>query len=114
MREITVKAEGREIKLSTSAYIVPLYAELFGRNIFQEMGEIVDLASKGTIPYEKTDIIYRVVYTMAKHSDPSLPGMNEWLRSIDGIYTILEMVPEIIQLWAEDSQTQSVPKKNQS
>jgi hypothetical protein len=49
---------------------------------------------------------------MAKHADPSLPDTaEEWLDEFS-VFSIYQVLPEIISLWGLNVQTQSVSKKN--
>ena len=109
MNEKTVKIGEKEVKLRTSAYTPILYSELFGENVFAEMGEIITVAGQtGSIPVEKTFILYKVAYCMAKHADPDLPEMKDWLEQFD-VYDIPEIVGDMIELWTAENKTQSDP-----
>ena len=110
MNQKTVKIGGKDVPLKTSAYTPLLYAELFNGNIFADMQDIVVTAGKtGTVPFEKVLVIYRLAYCMAKHADPSLCPINEWLDGFN-VYDIPEITGDLIELWATDNQTQSTPK----
>jgi hypothetical protein len=55
---------------------------------------------------------HRVEHLMAKHADPSLPDTaEEWLDEFS-VFSIYQVLPEIIELWGLNVQTQSVSKKN--
>ena len=49
---------------------------------------------------------------MAKHADASLPdNAEEWLDEFS-VFSIYQVLPEIIELWGLNVQTQSTAKKN--
>jgi hypothetical protein len=53
-----------------------------------------------------------IAYLMAKHADPSLPDTaEEWLDEFS-VFSIYQVLPEIISLWGVNLETQSVAKKN--
>ena len=110
MNTKTVKISGKDVPLKTSAYTPLLYAELFNSNIFADMQDIIVAGQKnGTIPFEKVLIIYRLAYCMAKHADPNIPKIEEWLDQFD-VYDIPEITGDLIELWATDNKSQSTPK----
>ena len=109
MKEKTITIGAKEVKLKTSAYTPLLYSNLFGGNIFTEMQEIVTSAGNtGVVPFDKVLILYRLAYCMAKHAEPDLPPMEEWMDQFD-VYDIPEIAGELITLWAMDSQQKSTP-----
>ena len=56
--------------------------------------------------------VKNIAYLMAKHADPSLPDTaEEWLDEFS-VFSIYQVLPEIITLWGLNVQTQSVSKKN--
>lgn len=58
------------------------------------------------------EIFENVAYIMARQFDPTLPNTaEEWLDGIDGIFSIYEVLPQLLELWKLNQQTTSVPKK---
>ena len=56
------------------------------------------------------EIFEDVAYIMARHHDPSIPSTpEEWLEGF-GVFSIYEILPEILALWEAGQQTTSVPK----
>lgn len=109
MKEKTIQISGIDVPLKTSAYTPVLYSNLFNKNIFQEMQDIILTAGEsGTIPFDKVIVLYRLAYCMAKHADSKIAPMEEWLDQFD-VYDIPEAAGELIGLWAADSQNQSTP-----
>lgn len=109
MKEITVKIGGEDVKLSTSGYLVVLYSDLFGSNVFEDFGRIVSAAqNSNTIPYAEITTLYKLAYAMAKHSDPELVNYEDWLRKTE-VLEIPLLADQIIDLWADETATQSTP-----
>lgn len=56
------------------------------------------------------EIFEDVAYIMARHYDPTIPSTpEEWLEGF-GVFSIYEILPEILSLWDIQQQTTSVPK----
>lgn len=109
MKEITVRIGGEDVKLSTSGYIVVLYSDLFGSNVFEDFGRIVSAAQdSNTIPYKEMATLYKLTYAMAKHSDAEIADYEDWLRKTD-VLEIPMLADQIIDLWARETSTQSTP-----
>lgn len=125
--EKTIVVGGNEIKMRASALIPRLYRFKFGRDMISDMRQLqksyqkaVNLPEDATED-ERTDaqlsaldltIFENVAYMMAKHADKEIPGTpDEWLDSIDGVFSIYEVLPDILELWGMSNQTTSIPKK---
>ncbi len=58
------------------------------------------------------EIFENVAYIMAWHADPSIPGtIDEWLEDFE-MFSIYEILPEILELWGDNLITQVDVKKN--
>lgn len=109
MKTKTIQITGMDVPLKTSAYTPILYSNLFNQNIFADMQDIIMTAGeKGTIPFSKVIVLYQLAYCMAKHADPKIPPIEEWLDQFD-VYDIPEHAADLIELWAADNQNQSTP-----
>ena len=57
------------------------------------------------------EIFENVAYIMAWHADPSIPGtIDEWLEDFE-MFSIYEILPEILELWGDNLITQVDVKK---
>ena len=62
---------------------------------------------------EDLEIFENVAYIMAFHADPSIPKtIDEWLEQFD-MFSIYEVLPEILELWGTNLITDVEAKKNQ-
>lgn len=112
--------------MRASALIPRMYRFKFGRDIIRDMNslrkaykKIMDLPEDAT-EEEKEDaqlsvvdltIFENVAFVMAKHADPSIPDTpDEWLDGFE-MFSIYEVLPEILNLWALSNATTSAPKK---
>lgn len=55
---------------------------------------------------EDLEISENVAYIMACHADPSIPGtIDEWLDQFE-MFSIYQVLPQILELWGENLLTQ--------
>lgn len=112
-----IKIDGREVAFRSSATIPRLYRAKFKRDIFKDLsalektysdksnGEIAD------IPIENLELFENVAYIMAWHADNSIPAtVEEWLEQFD-MFSIYEVLPQLLELWGDNVATQVNSKK---
>lgn len=124
--EKTINIGGKNIKMRASALIPRLYRFRFGRDILRDMMSLKKAyEKKKELPENATEeeimdaefsalnlmIFENVAYIMAKHADPSVPDdPDEWLDQFE-MFSIYEVLPEILKMWALSNATTSTPKK---
>lgn len=125
--EKTIVVGGNEVRMRASALIPRLYRFKFGRDMIADMRQLQKSWQKAVnLPEDASEeeqqdaqlsaldltIFENVAYMMAKHADKDLPATpDEWLDSLDGVFSIYEVLPEILELWGLSNQTTSIPKK---
>ena len=118
---------GAELRMRASALIPRLYRFKFGRDLIKDMSQLEKAYKKalsvkeGATDEERRDaelsildltIFENVAWAMAKNADPNVPDdPGEWLDSIDGIFSVYEVLPEILELWTDGLNTTSIPAK---
>lgn len=126
--EKILKIDGKNVRMRASALIPRLYRFQFGRDIIKDIN-ILKKAYEKTINLtkdateeEKNDaqlsaldltIFENVAYIMAKHADNGIPDTpEEWLDTFE-MFSIYEILPEILKMWNLSQKTTSTPKKKQ-
>ena len=116
--ERIIEIGGKEVRMRASALIPRLYRATFGRDMIVDMRKLVkafvDVSNDEDKQFDVLDltIFENVAWAMAKQGDPDIPNNpDEWLDSIDGMFDIYEILPEIIELWVDTNKTTSSPKK---
>lgn len=125
--ERTLNIGGAELRMRASALIPRLYRFKFGRDLIKDMSQLEKAYKKalsvkeGATDEERRDaelsildltIFENVAWAMAKNADPNVPDdPGEWLDSIDGIFSVYEVLPEILELWTDGLNTTSIPVK---
>ena len=117
MIQKTVNVGDKEVTFRSSATIPRLYRMKFRRDIFRDLSKLEksykdrDDGSK-ELESEDLEIFENVAYIMAFHADPSIPGtIDEWLDQFD-MFSIYEVLPEILELWGSNLFTDVSAKKN--
>ena len=113
MLEKTVKVNGKDVKFRSSATIPRLYRIKFKRDIFQDLSKLEKSYKTKSTGFEIDDleIFENVAYIMAYHADNSIPAsIDEWLDEFE-MFSIYEILPEILELWGANLQTQVQSKK---
>ena len=117
MIEKTVKIGGTDVKFRSSASVPRLYRIKFGRDIFKDLSRLEksykEKASEdgSVMEIEDLEIFENVAYIMAFHADPSIPKtIDEWLEQFE-MFSIYEILPEILELWGTNLITDVESKK---
>lgn len=124
-----VEISGKKVIFGASALLPKIYRIHFGKDLISDMNRLRKNYSRvKSLPDDdsKEDrnsafldeidltIFERVSWAMAYHADregrvPEDP--DEWLESIDGIFSIYEIFPVLLDLWGMNNRTTSVPAK---
>lgn len=108
--------DGRQVPFKASAAIPRIYRIKFGRDIYKDLRELEkavgdnkeDASNLDTFSLEMFE---NVAYVMAKHADPAVPNTpEEWLDGFD-TFSIYQILPQIIELWGLNVQTEVQSKK---
>ena len=117
----------QDVKMRASALIPRLYRFKFKRDIIRDITQLKKAYEKAlNLPETATEeekeeaqlsvleltMFENVAYIMAKHANPTLPDEpDEWLDQIDGVFSIYEVLPQILELWNLSQAQTYVPKK---
>lgn len=119
MLEKTVKIGDKEVRFKSSAAVPRMYRIKFNQDIFVDMGELEE-AYKQNLPHKEAStlgiahltIFENVAYIMALHADPTIPdNIDEWLEGFE-MFSIYEILPEIMELWGSNVVSIAEAKKN--
>lgn len=118
MIEKTIEIAGKEVAFRSSATIPRLYRIKFKRDIFKDLSKLEKSYSKKAqkngeeLQIEDLEIFENVAYVMAYHADPSIPkSIDEWLDQFD-MFSIYEVLPQILELWGQNMMTDIQSKKD--
>ena len=117
MIERTIVISGKEVPFRSSATVPRLYRAKFKRDIFKDLTKLENSYTKRTtegdeLQIEDLEIFENVAYIMAFHADPSIPKtIDEWLDQFE-MFSIYQVLPQILELWGENMATEISSKKN--
>ena len=116
MIERTITISGKEVRFRSSATVPRLYRAKFKRDIFKDLSKLEKSFTKKTdegaeLQIDDLEIFENVAYIMAFHADPSIPKtIDEWLDQFE-MFSIYEVLPELLELWGENLMTDVEAKK---
>lgn len=134
-----IVVDGREVAFEANALTPRLYRHKYGRDIIRDLNALKTAYSKAAAAHAKDkpgadaspeevaryqeelqaaqlsaldlEIFEDVAYIMAKQGDPATADSPEaWLEDFS-VFSIYEVLPAILELWALNQVTTSKPKK---
>lgn len=113
----TIEIDGKAVQFRASAAVPRIYRIKFGRDIYKDLRALEKGVGDGD--EEKSDLdlfslelFENISWIMARHADPeNVPDSpDEWLDQFN-TFSIYQVLPEIIDLWGLNVQTQAESKK---
>lgn len=114
----TITVDGIEVPFKASAAVPRLYRIKFRRDIYKDFAALQTSVQEGdeegsNLDIESLEVFENIAYIMAKHADtenvPDNP--DEWLEAFN-TFSIYEVLPQLIELWGLNVETQAESKKN--
>ncbi len=110
-----VTVGGHEVAFKSSAAIPRMYRIKFGRDIFKDLTKLEKSYKEHDdkeFEIDDLEIFENVAYIMALHADPTIPKTIEgWLDQFE-MFSIYEVLPEILELWGANLFTDVKARKN--
>lgn len=124
--ETTIKIDGKDVRFKATAAVPRLYRMKFGRDILQDMKSLRKAlteaqttkedegSAESHLSVEALTLFESIAYIMAKHADAqSVPeNPDDWLDEFE-TFSIYQILPEILALWAGNTAAMNLSKKNQ-
>ena len=112
-----VSIDGKDVKFRATARTPRLYRALIGRDMISDMNKLMKSYERKQKNEDDLDVIdlqifEDVAYIMARHANPEMEEKNadDWLDTFD-MFSIYEILPHILELWAINTKQTSSPKK---
>ena len=112
-----IEISGVKVTFKSSAAVPRLYRAKFRRDVFKDFTKLEKAFKSKTedgenIPIEDLELFENLAYIMALAADNTVPAdIDEWLDQFD-MFSIYEVLPEIIELWGANMQADVTVKKN--
>ena len=115
----TISIDGKDVAFKASAAIPRIYRLKFNRDIYKDISALEKSIGDGDPDNSSLDtfsleMFENIAYIMAKHADANIPDtVEDWLDEFN-TFSIYQVLPELIELWGMNIQTQVESKKNSS
>lgn len=113
-----INIDGKDVMFKASAAIPRIYRLKFHRDIYKDLRDLekaVDFSSEeqSSLDLFSLEMFENIAFVMAKHADPTaVPDSPEdWLDEFN-TFSIYQVLPEIIELWGLNVQSEVESKKN--
>lgn len=112
-----IEIDGKEVAFKASAAIPRIYRLKFQRDIYKDLRSLEKSIGDGDEQNSNLDLFSlemfeNIAYVMAKHADGTIPDTpEEWLDGFN-TFSIYQVLPELIELWGLNVQTDVEAKKN--
>lgn len=113
----TVEIDGKQIKFRATARTPRLYRAIIGRDMIADMNRLQKAfdpskAKESNLDMLDLQIFEDTAYIMARHANPDMTekSADEWLDMFD-MFSIYEILPQILELWAINTKQTSQSKK---
>lgn len=111
----SISIDGKNVLFKASAAVPRLYRLKFRRDIFKDFIALEESVQENTsgITIDSLELFENIAYIMAKHADPNGVPENpdDWLENFN-TFSIYEILPQLMDLWGLNIETQSESKKN--
>ena len=111
-----IEIDGKEVAFKASAAIPRIYRLKFQRDIYKDLRSLEKSIGDGDEENSNLDLFSlemfeNIAYIMAKHADGSIPDTpEEWLDDFN-TFSIYQVLPQLIELWGLNVQTDVEAKK---
>ena len=112
----TIEIDGQQVSFRASAAIPRIYRLKFHRDIYKDLAVLEKAVGKNDAADSALDLLSlemfeNIAYIMAKHADANIPDTpEEWLENFN-TFSIYQVLPEIIDIWGLNIQTDVEAKK---
>ena len=114
-----IEIDGKQVSFKASAAIPRIYRMKFQRDIYKDLKalekSIGDNSEEGSnLDIFSLEMFENIAFVMAKHADVSIPNTpEEWLDGFN-TFSIYQVLPQLIELWGLNVQTDVEAKKTSS
>ena len=112
-----IEIDGKQVSFKASAAIPRIYRMKFQRDIYKDLKalekSIGDNSEEGSnLDMFSLEMFENIAFVMARHADATIPNTpEEWLDGFN-TFSIYQVLPQLIELWGLNVQTDVEAKKN--
>ena len=112
-----IEIDGKQVSFKASAAIPRIYRMKFQRDIYKDLKALEksigdNSEESSNLDMFSLEMFENIAFVMAKHADASIPNTpEEWLDGFN-TFSIYQVLPQLIELWELNVQTDVEAKKN--
>ena len=112
-----IEIDGKQVAFKASAAIPRIYRMKFQRDIYKDLKALEksigdNSEESSNLDMFSLEMFENIAFVMAKHADSSIPNTpEEWLDGFN-TFSIYQVLPQLIELWGLNVQTNVEAKKN--
>ena len=112
-----IEIDGKQVAFKASAAIPRIYRMKFQRDIYKDLKALEksigdNSEESSNLDMFSLEMFENIAFVMAKHADASIPNTpEEWLEGFN-TFSIYQVLPQLIELWGLNVQTDVEAKKN--
>ena len=112
-----IEIDGKQVSFKASAAIPRIYRMKFQRDIYKDLKALEksigdNSEDSSNLDMFSLEMFENIAFVMAKHADASIPNTpEEWLDGFN-TFSIYQVLPQLIELWGLNVQTDVEAKKN--
>lgn len=110
--EKTINVSGKAVAFKATASTTRRYRQKFQRDLIQDMQALTtEMTSNTDMSVASLEMFENIAYIMAKQADDNVPNNpDDWFDEFD-MFSIYEVLPQIVELWNTNMITIEFPKK---
>ena len=112
-----VEIDGKQVPFKASAAIPRIYRMKFQRDIYKDLKALEksvgdNKEEQSNLDMFSLEMFENIAFVMAKHADPAIQNSpEEWMDGFN-TFSIYQVLPQLIELWGLNVQTDVESKKN--
>ena len=112
-----IEIDGKQVSFKASAAIPRIYRMKFQRDIYKDLKALEksigdNSEESSNLDMFSLEMFENIAFVMAKHADAGIPNTpEEWLDGFN-TFSIYQVLPQLIELWGLNVQTDVETKKN--
>ena len=112
-----IEIDGQQVAFRASAASPRIDRMKFHRDIYKDLRALEKSigdsdGENSSLDVFSLEMFENIAYVMAKHADPAIPDTpEEWLDGFN-TFSIYQVLPQLIELWGLNVQTDVASKKN--